>query len=129
MDLALPHTAFALDSFLSLDSCAEVLARAEKMGFQAMASYYPNDYRNNDRLVLDDTVFARQIFEYLRSHLKDEKDEQGTVWTPVGLNSRFRFCRYRAGQSFNVHRDGAYQIAEGLRSRLTCQIYLNDGFV
>ncbi len=44
----------------------------------------------------------------------------------VGLNTRFRACRYQGGQSFRIHRDGAYAAEPGVRSHLTLQLYLDD---
>ncbi|MBC7993849.1 MAG: 2OG-Fe(II) oxygenase, partial [Rhizobacter sp.] len=43
------------------------------------------------------------------------------------VNERFRLCRYRAGQQFNIHQDGVHHRAAGLQSRLTFMVYLTDG--
>jgi hypothetical protein len=51
----------------------------------------------------------------------------GTRAQLVGLNPRFRACRYRAGQSFQRHRDGAYAPSEEVRSERTLMLYLTDG--
>ena len=48
----------------------------------------------------------------------------------TGLNERFRFLRYTEGQYFKPHYDGSYTTPDGSRrSMVTCQIYLNEGFV
>ena len=43
----------------------------------------------------------------------------------AGLNARFRACRYRGGQAFCIHRDGAHVPSDELRSHRTLQIYLD----
>lgn len=50
----------------------------------------------------------------------------------MGLNERFRFLRYDAGDFFSSHRDGTYvrdmekgEDRRGERSRITVQIYLS----
>jgi predicted 2-oxoglutarate/Fe(II)-dependent dioxygenase YbiX len=44
------------------------------------------------------------------------------------LNERFRYYRYRKGQQFDWHMDGAYMRANGERSLFTLMFYLNEGF-
>ena len=60
-------------------------------------------------------------------HLPERWEEDGANWRLAGLNSRFRFCRYRDGQAFTRHRDGAWSQAPDERSWLTVMLYLNDG--
>lgn len=46
-----------------------------------------------------------------------------------GVNDRFRFCRYHAGEKFEAHTDDVYRNADAtLVSMLTLVIYLNDDY-
>lgn len=62
------------------------------------------------------------MFERLRPLLPETLDGERLV----GLNSRFRVCRYRDHQQFTVHQDGAWHPDTQTRSRLTLMLYLND---
>lgn len=107
---------------LSRVECRDAIAAAEARGFEAMGGRYPAGYRDNDRAVRDDPALAAQLFERLRPLLPRA---WAGGWTLSRLNPRFRFCRYRGGQQFTKHRDGAW--AEGgERSWLTVMLYLND---
>ena len=46
----------------------------------------------------------------------------------VGLNERFRFYRYGAGEYFSWHYDGSYYRNDLERSLLTLMVYLDEGF-
>jgi hypothetical protein len=107
------------DGFLGAQQCAELVLQAERSGFGSTAALYPEDYRNNDRLVLDAPELAAALFARFK--------EREPTTKALGFNARFRFCRYRAGQCFTVHRDGAF-VTSGRRSRMTFQVYLNEGF-
>ena len=111
---------------LTREECLEAIAAAEGRGFEAMGARYPNDYRNNDRALLDDAALAAKLFERLRPCLPERWDEGGSHWRIYGLNPRFRFCRYRGGQQFTRHRDGAWSRGGDERSWLTVMLYLND---
>jgi hypothetical protein len=111
---------------LSRDECRAAIAGAQKRGFEAMGARYPDRYRNNDRALLDDPDLAQRLFARLRAHLPARWEEDGSRWRLAGLNSRFRFCRYRDGQSFTRHRDGAWSRTPEERSWLTVMLYLND---
>lgn len=112
---------------LEESECARIQALAEAHGFSITGVDYPPSYRDNDRLVLDDPALAARLFARL-AHLLPARvvDDAGANWELAGLNERFRFCRYRDGQSFRVHRDGAHSPGPSARSRFTCQIYLNE---
>jgi len=107
---------------LTRDECRQTIAAAEAKGFEGMGPRYPGGYRNNDRALLDDKALAARLFDRLRPHLPAEYGD----WRLEGLNSRFRFCRYREGQQFTKHRDGAWAPSADERSWLTVMLYLND---
>lgn len=116
-----------IENVLSSKVCLQMRARAEHEGFSATGRHYPDGYRNNDRAVVDDSALATQLFAALRERLPQTLEREGQRYRLIGFNSRFRFCRYRNGQSFSIHRDGPQVRLNGERSFLTCQIYLNDG--
>jgi hypothetical protein len=104
--------------------CRARIAELTERGFDATATSYPAWYRDNDRLVFDDARLASDVFDRVRPHLPEQLDVDGERWLLVGLNERFRACRYAGGQSFCIHRDGAH-VAADRRSHLTLQIYLD----
>lgn len=111
-----------VDGALSRQACLDVIAAAEARGFLPADAVYPPTYRNNDRQLLDDPHLAHALAHTLHPCLPKTLD--GGVL--VGLNTRFRICRYRAGQSFTVHQDGAWHPDDHTQSRLTLMLYLND---
>jgi predicted 2-oxoglutarate/Fe(II)-dependent dioxygenase YbiX len=119
--LGLAATALVVPGLLSPAECAGLVARAEAAGFAAAGPHYPPGYRDNDRLVLDDEELAAQLWPRVAPFVPH------IGGAAVALNPRFRLCRYRNGQSFCIHRDGPYVPSATRRSRLTCQVYLNDG--
>jgi predicted 2-oxoglutarate/Fe(II)-dependent dioxygenase YbiX len=120
-------TCFVVDGALTRAACEAVIAEAERRGFAATGGDYPPSYRDNDRLVIDDDRSARALFSTLADVLPARLERSdGTTHRLQGMNGRFRLCRYRDGQSFRVHQDGAYVPTTALRSLLTCQISLSD---
>lgn len=91
-----------------------------------MAHRYPPGYRNNHRAVLDSGELAGTLAERFADLFPATwHDKSGQRWTFSGLNTRFRACRYAAGESFGIHRDGAQARGE-CRTFLTVMLYLND---
>lgn len=122
-----PLTCFLVRRAFSREECARIIQEAEAAGFQATGRDYPPSYRDNDRLIRDDAERAETLFERIRRFLPERiTDAAGGTWRLHGLNPRFRFCRYREGQRFCIHRDGAYAPGPDVRSHLTCMLYLND---
>ncbi|EAU61639.1 2OG-Fe(II) oxygenase, partial [Stigmatella aurantiaca] len=116
-----------LRGVFSRSECLRLIEEAEGAGFQATGGDYPPSYRDNDRQVHDDGALAEAVFTRLRPFLPERLvDAEGEAWRLRGLNPRFRFCRYRGGQRFCIHRDGAYAPSPSVRSHLTCMLYLND---
>jgi predicted 2-oxoglutarate/Fe(II)-dependent dioxygenase YbiX len=115
----------ALAEVLDVRTCREWIDRLENQGYQDMAGDYPPSYRDNDRQIVDDPELARRLFAKLAPALPRLLERQGFGWELVGLNSRFRSCRYQDGQSFTRHRDGAHSDGASRRSLLTLMLYLN----
>lgn len=121
-----------IPGFLSRQACRELIARSEAGGFSSAATDYPPSYRNNERLVLDDPALAASMRDRLRPHAPprlplDEAEASPAAWVLDGVNARFRFCRYRAGQQFRIHQDGVHHRGPAHRSGLTFMVYLTDG--
>ncbi len=101
----------------------------ERTGFSSANADYPPSYRDNDRLVIDDPNLAERLFVHLID-IKAECDEVADMmdmpdWTPIRINERIRFCRYRPGTQFGPHQDGVHFTPCG-QSHLTFMVYLND---
>jgi hypothetical protein len=115
-------------NFFSAAECEEYIRLGELMGFEDATLLAPRsvkDYRNNDRVILDDAARGRELYERLRGHLAPSFQHR---WQPVGLNERLRLYRYDVGQKFEWHRDGHFERDNGERSQFTFMVYLNDDF-
>lgn len=119
-------TCFVVREAVSPQVCERLIASAELRGIAVTGVEYPPSYRSNDRLVFDDPVLATWLYGLLGSQLPNELSDDSGTWHRVGLNTRFRVCRYEGGQSFRIHQDGAHTVGEDIASRLTCQLYLNS---
>ena len=73
-------TVQVLDGFMSAEQCAALIATAERLGFAATKTQYPDAYRNNDRLVFDSPELAAKLFEQFKRAVPDTSG--------VGFNSR-----------------------------------------
>jgi predicted 2-oxoglutarate/Fe(II)-dependent dioxygenase YbiX len=111
---------------LTPSECQDFIVRAESTGYLAMEGDYPPSYRDNDRIIIDDPALSKQMFAKFRHALPSRIEMSGQTWKLVGLNPRFRGCRYTNGQKFTRHRDGAHSLPDGSRSFLTLMLYLND---
>jgi WD40 repeat protein len=106
--------------------CLSLIRRAQSVGYSKASLYYPPSYRNNERLVIDDHEFADRVFRRVRGQLPQIiTDPDRTQWKLVGINERFRLCRYESGQFFKIHRDGVYHRNDKIQSKLTFMVYLN----
>lgn len=86
------------------------------------------DYRKGDRCIIDSDTLAAALWTRIQHVVPLTRG----VETAVGLNERFRFLRYDAGDFFSSHRDGTYvrdmekgPARKGQSSRITVQIYLS----
>jgi predicted 2-oxoglutarate/Fe(II)-dependent dioxygenase YbiX len=123
-----PHTFVGFELVDAVDAawCDALREELARRGFAATGAAYPSGYRDNDRQVFEDASLATRLFANLGHLLPRERVVDGETWTLHGLNSRFRACRYRDGQAFCIHRDGAHVPDEATRSMLTLQLYLDD---
>jgi hypothetical protein len=74
-----------------------------------------------------DEAFAARLFAYLRPSLsRIVRPEDGAI--PNGLNSQFRFYRYKRGHSFGAHIDEPVESDDrGSVSLFTLLLYLTGG--
>lgn len=119
-----------LRDFLSREECLEFIEASERRGYEEAAVSTPagqvvvKDVRNNDRILWDDPGLAAEWWSRCRPFVP----AQFGRWRALGLNERFRFYRYRAGQTFRKHRDGSFRREKGEESWMTLMVYLNDGY-
>jgi prolyl 4-hydroxylase len=124
-------TLFTLDAFLSPEECTVLIREAERWGFAPAPITTGRGFkmvpeiRNNTRVMADDTELAARLWDRFRQ--RTDLEPVGD-FGPVGLNERFRYYRYTAGQAFRWHRDGAFIRNENEQSFFTFMVYLNDGF-
>jgi hypothetical protein len=122
---------FVIHDFLTPTECTDLIATAEAAGFDdapintGFGTAVRNDVRNNDRVMIDDVPLAAEWFARARPFLPSRLGG----WEPCGMNERFRYYRYAAGQKFDWHLDGAFHRPNGETSKLTFMIYLNDSVV
>lgn len=119
---------FVIHDFLTPAECQYYITGSEATGYGDAPVTTPRgfvmrkDIRNNDRVMIDDPALAAGLFERLLPFLPPNFRE----WLPVGINERFRYYRYTAGQKFEWHFDGAYARDNGEMSKYTFMIYLNE---
>lgn len=116
---------FLLHEFLSSDECAALIRRSEDLRYEVgtVGGVIAEGIRNNERVVIDDKPLADAFYQRAAPWLPPEVEGRRLV----RFNERWRFYRYRPGQTFRPHRDGAYtsfHIYE--QSAVTFMIYLNQ---
>jgi 2OG-Fe(II) oxygenase superfamily len=122
---------FLIRGFLTPAECDHAVTVTEAAGYDdapistGRGFVMAKSVRNNDRVMIDHLPLAAELFERAKPFLPPNF----LVWTPVGLNERFRYYRYSPGQKFEWHFDGCYTRGNGDSSKLTFMVYLNDGFV
>lgn len=126
---SLSPRAFLVPAFLSLPECESLIALAEVAGFEtagvrttAGPQAMPR-VRNNERTLVRHGPWVDTIWQRLAGLALPSLDGQ----VPSGLPQDLRFYRYTPGQRFKMHKDGPWH-EDGLSSRLTLLVYLNDGF-
>lgn len=118
------HQIFLLHEFLSIEECAALIRRSEAFSYEmgTVGGVISEGIRNNERVLLDDKLLANSLFDRAASWLPQEVEGRRLV----GFNERWRFYRYRPGQTFQPHRDGPYLSLQTYeQSAVTFMIYLN----
>ncbi|WP_020406601.1 2OG-Fe(II) oxygenase [Hahella ganghwensis] len=117
---------FVIRNAFSKAECEEILRQATCTEFRPANDKYPESYRNNERLQVDDSGLADVLFEKVRYLTPEKIETSNKSYVLSGLNERLRYCKYAAGQSFSIHQDGIYFAKPGEESVLTFLLYLND---
>jgi predicted 2-oxoglutarate/Fe(II)-dependent dioxygenase YbiX len=118
------------ESVLSQEECDEYIDFTERTGYQTapistVSGFVMRpDIRNNDRVIVDDMERSRALWSRVRILVPGFLEGRQAI----GLNERFRFYRYDAGERFAPHTDGPFCRENGEESLLTFMIYLNEGF-
>lgn len=121
---------FTIDGVLTPAECESLVGATESRGYVDAPITTPfgfvmaTEVRNNTRVMIDDYEQARWLWNRVEPWIPQERGGMAAV----GLNERFRFYRYRAGQYFQWHRDGAFCRNRREISMLTLMVYLNEGF-
>ncbi len=121
---------FTIASLLTPVECADLIALAERRGFEpagvrtadggqkAMAHV-----RNNERVVFEAPEWVAALWRRLGAAGLPALDGQ----LPCGLPRALRFYKYGPGQRFRMHKDGPWS-EDGRLSKLTVLVYLNQGY-
>ena len=126
MEVLDPGKVFVIHDFLGHEECAALIRRSEDLLYEPgmVADVVIEAVRNNERVLVDDPALAQNLFRRAEPFLPAVIEERRLV----GFNERWRFYRYRPGQTFKPHRDGSYlQLESWEESQITFMIYLNDG--
>ncbi len=131
--------AFQLLGVLSDAECAQFVAISDALGYHQDAPVsLPHHVRHNTNVnwVVDESIDAA-IWERCRPLVP----ERVAGAAALGLNARFRFYRYREGDFFRPHTDGAWpgsRVREGRLvhdaygdriSQMTMLLFLSDGYL
>lgn len=119
---------FVIHDFLTPAECDRFIAETERHGYAAApittaaGPVMAADIRNNDRVMLDNFDWAADLWPRAQPFIPSPLDGRPAI----GLNERFRFYRYREGQTFRPHTDGCFARNDA-RSFLTFMVYLSGG--
>ena len=137
-DVAEVPGAFLLLDVLSDAECAQFVSISDTLGYHEDAPVsLPHHVRHNTNVnwVVDESIDG-SIWERCRP-LIPERVAGGSA---LGLNARFRFYRYREGDYFRPHTDGAWpgsRVVEGRLvhdaygdrlSQMSMLLFLSDGY-
>jgi hypothetical protein len=117
-----------LENVLPPEACLGLIDRIEALGPSAAPITTSRglvmrpDLRNNDRVMFDDPDLATRLVEAARPRVPERLEQD---WVLCGANERLRCYRYRPGQHFAPHFDGAFHRSTDERSLLTFLVYLN----
>jgi len=118
-------------NFLTHEECVGFIEFGENEGFKEAlinvrgdGQVMNKDVRDNDKHTFQARDLASQLWDLIQEHVPAEIEG----WTASGLNEQFRIYRYKDGQQFKRHMDGAFKRDEFEHSKITAIIYLNEGF-
>lgn len=101
--------AFQLLDVLSRPECSRLVALSEALGYLPDAAVsLPRAIRHNDNVTWVADESTTDILWRRCAARTNERPDQHAGRQAVGLNARFRFYRYRPGDFFKPHTDGAW---------------------
>ncbi|WP_426476536.1 2OG-Fe(II) oxygenase [Chryseobacterium sp. CBSDS_008] len=121
---------FLIEDFLNEMECDRYISLSEEKVFEeAKINVFGRQQmnkgiRNNDRLMIFDTILAKELFKKAVDFLPQEHDG----YQLLNFNEMLRVYKYAPGQQFKMHRNGSYIRNEREKSFYTFMIYLNDDF-
>lgn len=133
--------AYQLLNVLSAAECRRLISLTEALGYLKDAAVsLPRAIRHNDNVVwIADDGTTEILWQRVAESVNRSPEVFGGK-LPLGLNARFRFYRYAAGDYFKPHTDGAWPgsrvvdgelLADAFGDRyslMTFLLYLNDDF-
>jgi len=114
------QTIMVLYNVFSEEECENIIELSERCGYESLSHIYPEDYRNNLRIIVDDRPFTDIWHERMKDHINRIADI-----VPVCMNQRLRICKYNKSGKFAAHYDSPIS-HDGLESVYTVMAYLND---
>ncbi|NRA54012.1 MAG: 2OG-Fe(II) oxygenase [Gammaproteobacteria bacterium] len=123
-DLPQVPGAFQLLNVLSAAECERLVALTESLGYLPDAPVsLPRNVRHNDNVTMVvDPVTDELIWQRVAAlFLLGDDNFQGRQ--ALGLNARFRFYRYQAGDFFKPHSDGSWPGSRVINRKLVGQAY------
>jgi predicted 2-oxoglutarate/Fe(II)-dependent dioxygenase YbiX len=124
----IPDRIITIENFLSPGECEQYIQMSRDLGYidasittKSGPSMRP-EIRNNSRVILDEEQMAAALWERIQPFVPSPLFRREAI----GLNERWRFYQYEAGQRFKMHQDGSVKRDNGEKSQVTFMIYLND---
>lgn len=118
-------------NFLPKEECVELIQRGEDIGFKeslikvrGKGEIRDTEVRDNERVIFDDKELGDKLWKKIEPLVPQNMDG----YEPYGLNTTFRFYRYKEGQQFKPHVDGSTKVSPTEVSLITVLIYLNEDF-
>jgi predicted 2-oxoglutarate/Fe(II)-dependent dioxygenase YbiX len=127
--IALSERVFSIPAFLSLQECEQLIALAERVGFEeagvrtADGQVRMPSIRNNERAKCEASEWVSSLWSRLAVLALPRLSDQ----VATGLPKDVRFYKYKPGQRFKMHKDGPWH-ENGCTSKLTMLVYLNQNF-
>jgi hypothetical protein len=118
-----------LENVFTPEECIDHIKISEDKGYEkalvTKEQVVDLSLRNSGRCIIDDKVFAEEIFNRVRHAIPYEWGK----YIVTRMNERLRYLRYYPGEYFKPHFDGSYRTPNGSEnSKITMQLYLNDDF-
>ena len=115
---------YQLLNVLAGDECRRLIALSENLGYLPDAAVsLPRDVRHNDNVVWvvdeqTDSIIWQRVEKLAQQSLAIFSDKK-----PLGINARFRFYRYKQGDYFKSHTDGAWPGSRVINGKLVTNAY------